>query len=60
MDYIFNVGIDDAQAIALQRIARELTFDELRQVKKCVEFGLECWEEVVETAIDEVVENSSR
>jgi len=30
--------------------------EELEQVKKGIEFGLECWEEVVIDAISEVLE----
>jgi hypothetical protein len=32
-----------------------ITDDVLYQVKKGVEFGLECWTEVVKTAIDEAL-----
>ncbi len=32
-----------------------ITDDVLYQVKKGVEFGLECWSEVVKTAIDEAL-----
>lgn len=51
MYYIFTIGIEDAQDIARKRIGRELTDDELYTVKKCVGFGLECWEDVVTYAI---------
>jgi len=34
-----------------------LTDDILYQVKKGVEFGLECWTEVVKTAIDEALKS---
>ena len=55
MNYIFKIGVDDAQNIALKRIGRELTLEELERVKKGVEFGLELsWDVVVKTAIDEV------
>ncbi len=58
MDYIFKIGVDDAQNIARERIGRELTIEELEQVQKGVEFGLELsWDEVVKTAIDEIAEN---
>lgn len=61
MDYIFKVGIDDAQYIAREKIGRELTIEELERVKKGVEFGLECWEEVLIYAIQDVVsENITR
>jgi len=55
LDYIFKIGVDDAQNIALERIGRELTLEELKRVKKGVEFGLELsWDVVVKTAIDDV------
>ena len=56
MDCIFKIGVDDAQEIALKRIGRELTIEELKQVRKGVEFGLELsWDVVVKTAIDEII-----
>ena len=58
MDYIFKIGVDDAQHIARKRIGRELTIEELEKVQKGVEFGLELsWDEVVKTAIDEITED---
>jgi hypothetical protein len=58
MKNIFCISVEDVQLIALQRIGRKLTFDELQSVRKGVEFGLELsWDVVVKTAIDEVAEN---
>ena len=55
MDYIFKIGVDDAQHIARKGIGRELTIEELERVRKGVEFGLELsWDVVLKTAIDEV------
>ena len=34
-----------------------ITDDILHQVKKGVEFGLECWSEVVKTALDEALKD---
>ena len=34
-----------------------LTDDVLHRVKKGVEFGLECWSEVVKTALDEALKS---
>ena len=59
MEHIFAISTEEAQHYALNRIGRKLTYDELEQVKKGVEFGLELsWEEVLFTAIDEIKENS--
>ncbi len=55
MDYIFQIGIDDVQYAARTKIGRELTIEELEQVRKGVEFGLECWEDVVIYAIEDIV-----
>lgn len=55
MDYIFRIDVDDVQYIARERIGRELTDDELYTVQKGVQFGLECWEDVVTYAIKDVL-----
>jgi hypothetical protein len=34
----------------------ELTEEQMHQVKKGIEFGLECWEEVVTAALQEVLD----
>lgn len=52
MDYIFAISVDDVQLNAIERIGRPLTKDEIRFVSKGVEFGLECWWDVVNYAID--------
>ena len=57
MKILFLLQDEDAQIIARAKIGRELTDDELELVKKGVEFGLECWEEVMTTAIEEVENN---
>lgn len=58
MKNVFVVPVYDVQWLAQKRIGRKLTIDELEQVKKGVECGLECWEEVVKCAIDEVQDKS--
>ncbi len=54
MKDIFVLSVEDVQYLARKKIGRELTIEELELVQKGVEFGLECWEEVVLTAIDEL------
>lgn len=54
MDYVFKIGIDDVQYAARTKIGRALTIEELEQVRKGVEFGLEYWEDVVICAIEEL------
>ncbi|MBU1626053.1 hypothetical protein KKB18_01670 [bacterium] len=56
---IFVIGIEDVQCCAMRRVGRKLTCEELFDVKSMVEFGLECWEDVVFTAIDEVTKQDS-
>lgn len=54
MEEIFVISVEDVQHLALKKIGRELTQDELYKVKKGIEFGLECWEEVVIASIKEL------
>jgi hypothetical protein len=54
MMYIFVISVGDVQYLARKKIGRELTIEELERVKRGVEFGLECWEDVVIYAIDEL------
>ena len=55
MKNIFVISVEDVQYIAKQEIGRNLTIEELEQVQKGVEFGLElCWEDVVISAIEEL------
>ncbi|MCD6085889.1 hypothetical protein J7J41_02785 [bacterium] len=53
---IFIISKKDVQDIALRKFGEKLSIEELEQIKKGVEFGLECWEEVVIEAISEVLE----
>jgi hypothetical protein len=55
MRNIFTIPVEDVQYIAQKKIGRKLNFRELEMVQKGVEFGLECWDEVVGYAIDELV-----
>jgi hypothetical protein len=54
MKYIFTIPVEDVQYLAKKKFGRKLNISELEQVKKGLEFGLECWEEVVGYAIDEL------
>jgi hypothetical protein len=55
MRNIFTIPVEDVQYIAQRKIGRKLNLRELEMIKNGVEFGLECWEEVVGYAIDELV-----
>lgn len=55
---LYQIIEEDAQLLAQKRIGRKLTDDELYQVKKGIEWGMECWTIVVNTAIDLAVQKS--
>ena len=57
---LFILTDADAQIMAKERIGRELTEDELYSVRKGLEWGLECWNEVMSVAIDEAVRNNAK
>ncbi len=56
-DIIFVLSREDViECVREMGIAEEaITDDVLYQVKKGVEFGLECWSDVVKTAISEAL-----
>ena len=58
MKRVFCISDEDVQSIALWKIGRKLTDDEMYSVQKGVEFGLECWEEVVIYAIRDITEEN--
>jgi len=58
MKNVFTINREDVQRIAMKKLGRKLTTEEIERVKKGVEFGLECWEEVVVYAIEEVMEEN--
>ena len=52
---IFVITVEDVQRIAIDKLGRELTIEELDDVKKGVEYGLVIWDKVVRYAINEAV-----
>jgi hypothetical protein len=57
MKPVFVLTEADVTQIARQKFGvDELTEEQMHQVKKGVEFGLECWEEVVTAALQEVLD----
>ena len=58
MKNVFTINREDVQRISMKKLGRKLTTEEIERVKKGVEFGLECWEEVVVYAIEEVMEEN--
>lgn len=53
---LFVLTYEDAQMAAKDLIGRELKEEELREVRKGIEWGLEDWPEVMRTAILEVAD----
>jgi len=58
-EVVFILTREDVIGVAKEMdIPKEaITDDVLRQVKKGVEFGLECWSEVVKTALEEALKS---
>ncbi len=54
MRNIFTIPVEDVQYLAKKKFGRKLNIYELEQVKKGVEFGLECWEDVVKYALSDL------
>lgn len=52
---LFVLTEEEAHLLTEEKIGRRLTDEELEQVQKGLEFGLEFWEEVMRIAIDEAV-----
>lgn len=53
---LFSIEESDVQMIAIQRIGRELTLEELRATGDGLKWGFEGWEIVVGYAIDAALE----
>jgi len=51
---IFCITDLDVQFVAVRKLGRSLSEDELDFVQKGVGFGLECWEDVVGHAIEDL------
>jgi hypothetical protein len=57
MKPVFVLTEADVLQIAGQKFGVDrLTEEQMHQVKKGIEFGLECWEEVVTAALQEVLD----
>jgi hypothetical protein len=57
MKPVFVLTEADVLQVARQKFGvNELTEEQMQQIKKGIEFGLECWEEVVTAALQEVLD----
>ena len=50
---LFVLTEEDAQLMAQHHLGRNLTDEELDRVERGLEWGLTCWSEVMEVAIEE-------
>jgi len=55
---IFAIKLCEVQHLAKKRFGRYLDETEIKDVQKRIQFGLECWEEVVLYAIEDVMRKS--
>jgi hypothetical protein len=58
--YIFGIQYAEVQHIAEEKMGRRLNSDELYQVQKGIQFGLECWEDVIGYAVDELMDSQEK
>lgn len=57
---IFEIKIAEVQYLAKKEFGRYLDENEIKEVQKRIQFGLECWEEVVLYAIRDVIESKNK
>lgn len=57
---IFVIKISEVQHIAKKVVGRYLDEIEIKEVQKRIQFGLECWEEVVIYSIRDVINNQDK
>ena len=55
MKDIFVIKVEEIQHLTMEKFGRYLNNEELKQVQKRIQFGLECWEEVSIYAINDVI-----
>jgi len=57
---IFSITKKEVQNLSKKKFGRFLDEIELKEVQKRIEFGLECWEDVVIYAVEDVLNNKSK
>jgi hypothetical protein len=57
---IFSITKKEVQNLAKEKVGRFLDEIELKEVQKRIEFGLECWEDVIIYAIKDVLSSKSK
>jgi hypothetical protein len=53
-EILFAITVADVQDIAINKLGRELNFEELHQVRKGIEWGFFDWELPIKVTIDEL------
>jgi len=51
-EIIFAMTVADVQGVAEQVLGRLLNYDEMYQVRKGVEWGMDNWDDIIKVAID--------
>lgn len=49
---VFSITKEDVQGIAVEKLGRKLSPDEIEKVKKSIEWGYIDWEQTVKFALD--------
>jgi hypothetical protein len=57
-ELVYAINVLDVQEIAKEKIGRELDFYEMNAVKKGIEWGFFDWNDIVNVAIDNAVEQN--
>ena len=60
MKDFFVITVEEVQHLAKEKLGRYLDSEELKQVQKRVQFGLECWEEVLIYAIKDIISENEK
>jgi len=60
VDDIFVIKVSEIQYLAKQKFRRYLDENEIKEVQKRMQWGLECWEEVALYAIGDVIDKTKR
>jgi hypothetical protein len=60
MENIFTIKLSEVQYLARKKFGRYLEEDEIKEVQKRIQFGLECWEDVVLYAISDVIGHKNK
>jgi len=60
MEDIFVIKVSEVQYLAREKFGRYLEENEIKEVQKRIQWGLECWEDVVIYAIGDIIDVTER